>query len=296
MFDPIYVRPNQFRPNSYTSDTPMGAADPHTGYTGDAVGEMERRAAAIRGMAEARTRYAQGLNSIQSVATKYRADYESLKTSFTEKYGTDDPSIRQAELFGDSDKVELSDRAKEYLADLGKLERLRGTAEFLAWGADFDENASRKTLVVWEAMDEMAASSWDMRFSPTKAARVEAWNKFADAGNRMAKNGFENDYIFAVRDVRNAAVTAGNAALTEGLSGAALFKVSDSGRIDFDAKGLEHLSPDAQQAEQLKRLVEIMSVRNGLSPLRGVVAKALDIQNAYIAAHPVVTGVVELPF
>ncbi|MBI3504121.1 MAG: hypothetical protein HY059_04715 [Proteobacteria bacterium] len=292
MFDPIYTRPYQYRPNSFTTDYPRGADDARS-VAPDVAGEMARRASDVRAMIETRTRYEKNVERSNATAAQYRVDYENLKTKFTEKYGATDP----AALLGDSDTVELSDRAKEYLADLGALERKRNDAEFLTWAADYFGTGTRKALAVSQAMDDMAAAGWDMRFSPLKAARVEAWNKFADAGNRMAKNGAENAYKNDVLNTQLAAVKAGAVALTEGLSGPALFKVSDDGRIDFSVEGLSHLSPDAQAAAQLKRLVEIMSVRNGFSPLRGAVAKALDLQNAYIANHPVVAAaVVELPF
>ena len=289
MFDPIYVRPNQYRSSPFIGEMPISQGDVPRAAP-DVVGEMARRASDAQGLVQSKRESEENLRGLRSAAAQDFADYDRLKSKFVETYAGFDP------MAGQSDEIAFSERAKAYLADLAAMEKKRDRAERISECAERFERSASRYLATYEAMTEMSASGWDMRFSPTKAARVEAANNFADAGNRMAKNGFENDYIFAVRDVRNAAVTAGNAALTEGLSGAALFKVSDSGRIDFDTKGLEHLSPDAQQVAQLKRLVEIMSVRNGLSPLRGAVAKALDIQNAYIASHPVVTGVVELPF
>jgi hypothetical protein len=295
MFDPIYVRPNQYRSRPFVGEIPVSQGDVPRA-TPDVAGEMARRASDVQALARMRVDVAEGIKDLQDFAKRNLSEYESFKASFFEKYGSINLTSRPADLFSGDDEIALSDEAKAYLADLNSLEKKRKSAEESAKGAENYEARRRRSLAAYEAMTEMAAAGWDLWYAPSDGEKIAAWNKFTDAGNRMAKNGAEKDYEFAVRDVRNAAVKAGASALTEGLQGPALFKVADNGRIDFSVEGLGHLSPDAQAAAQLKRLVEIMSVRNGLSPLQGAVKKALDIQNAYIAAHPVVAGIVELPF
>ncbi len=293
MFDPIYVRPNANRPNAYVNNIPIGPNDARS--IPDRAGEMDRRASDVRGLARSWEVFGKNLADERARATQAQTEYESFKTNFSEKYGVIDSTLRPTDLSG-GDEIALSDGAKAYLADLAALEKKREFAERSAKSVVDYDTETRRVLARYEATNQMAAAGWDMRFAPSDGEKTAAWNKFNEMGNRGAMLGAEAEYEHAQRDVRSAAAKAGAAALTEGLEGPALFKVSDDGRIDFDTKGLEHLSPDAQAVEQLKRLVEIMSVRNGLSPLRGAVAKALDIQNAYIAAHPVVAGTVELPF
>ncbi len=287
-----YERPNANRPNAYVSDVPVQPGDARSVYVGDLAGEMIRRSSEAKGLLQRKKEAEETLRGLREAAATELSTYEFLKSKLAETYGAFELSAESA----DGDILELSERAKAYLADLTKIERQRSRVNAIASCADQYEARLPHELAAREAGNESTAASWSMRFAASKSERIEAFERHNEYSNRLAIYTAQSQLEFDRRDVREAATKAGNAALTAGLQGHALFKVTDQGLIDFDATGLGHLAPDARQAEQLKRLVEIMSVRNGLSPLKGVVAEALAIQNAYIAAHPVVAGTVVLPF
>ncbi|MBL8831579.1 MAG: hypothetical protein JNL71_04250 [Rhodospirillales bacterium] len=288
-----YERPNANRPNAYVSDVPVQPGDARSVYVGDLAGEMIRRSSEAKGLVQQRNEDMETLRGLRAAAVRAQSAYDALKTAFVEKYGDVDPTKIPTE---GEDRLELSEIAKRYLADLAALERQRMRIDQWTDCADRHEASMPRELAAREAGNESAAAGWSMRFAASKSERIEAFERFNEMSNRLAIFTAQSQLEHRRREVRAAATKAGNAALTAGLQGPALFKVADNGRIDFDATGLGHLTPDARQAEQLKRLVEIMSVRNGFSPLKGAVAEALAIQNAYIAAHPVVAGTLVLPY
>jgi len=285
-----YSRPHQNRTyvdfDAHLRVPDSGRAPP------DWAGEMERRASDRASLASSRARAAKNIQDVRAAAAREMSAYEDLKAKFTAKYGSLDSP---ADLFGSGDQLTLSDRAKEYLADMEAMENRRYRVERLTDVGDSYEASIKNFNDGYAAMIEHASAGWDMRYAATPEARYKAYERLNEMSNVGTIYGAQSQLANDKRRVRDAAVAAGAAALTAGLEGPALFKVSADGRIDFSTKGLEHLSPDAQLAAQLKRLVEIMSVRNGLSPLKGAVAQALQIQNDYIASHPVVAGVIELP-
>lgn len=258
--------------------------------------EMERRANEQRALDVMKGDARRELETHKRSSAAAQAEYEHLKAQFVEKYGAPDPAAFPARELGSDDTLELSEEAKAYLSDLQSLEAQRRTVDRSAEELRSHEAARGQLIGARESIAQFAAAGWDMSFAPSGEERLAGWNRLREASHRLATLGAEAAGWQAERQVGWEAVKAGSAALTEGLSGPALFKVRDDGAIEFDVQGLGHLSPDAQAAAQLERLVEILSARNGFSPLQGAVKNALDIQNAYIAAHPVVVAAVKMPF
>ncbi|MBI1245599.1 MAG: hypothetical protein GC202_11385 [Alphaproteobacteria bacterium] len=244
----------------------------------DLASELARRGAAQAALVRSRETFAIAAEADRAELARRTADYEAAKRAFLGKYGADAPTV--------------DDR----LADLAALETMRVELERFGDLAHRSAAMNDRTLLLREATDALATAGWDMRFAATEQARADGRARFEAMCNRLAVFAAETALETGRANAHAASVKAGTAALIEGLEGPALFRVRSDGVIEFDANGLDTLSPDARATGQLKRLAEIMAARNGLSPVEGAHATALKLQAMYAAGHPVDAGTVMLPF
>lgn len=254
---------------------------------------MQYRVSMQIGLQQRRMEFTRSDASSVRAIGQMSAELSEMRSAFVAKYGDDaiDQKLLRVLATDASDEVRLSDEAVSMLEDLQKMEKMRGELEFREGYAQYLRDSRPIVLKLEEAFNANYAAGFDLFTLSSESDRIAA--AYSVYNNRLQAAELRAD-IAVVQDRRRtaeAAVEASAAVLTEGLEGPKLFDVNVRGQIRFDARGLEDLTPDARERAQLVRLAEVLGGRNGLSEVRGALAKALDVQNEYIASHPVVRAV-----
>ena len=242
-----------------------------------------------------RAEYARSEASDVRAIGKLSAELSQMRSAFVARYGDDaiDGKLLRMLAADAGDEVRLSDEAVSMLEDLQTMEKARGELEFREQILRYEREWNPLALKQSETGDAFWAANFDHMSVSSKSDRIAAVHAMYNSAVMQAELTADKRAASDRRRTAEAALVAAGAVLTEGLEGPKLFEVGPRGSIQFDARGLEGLTPDARERAQLVRLAEVLGGRNGLSEVRGALAKALDAQNEYIASHPVVRKVRE---
>jgi hypothetical protein len=214
----------------------------------------------------------------------YMAELKAIRDSFTERYGADALTNKDALLRrGPDDSVTLSEEGAAMLADLAKLERESVQIERSLYWNDRIRHGYQTIAEGMPAWFESRQAAYDARFLRDDNARADAYERAQAAGQRLEYLGARSAEWHAQSARRAGEIAAATASSTALFASTKLFDFQRDGTVRIDAQALANLGPAEAATSELARLIGTLAERNGLSQLRDALIGAINGQNRRIA-------------